>query len=187
MKPARWCWWCFMRPRLALFVVIAFTCVRFRRMRVITWMEAVRVRYGPFTEQFYTWIKLPLLLFFAGVGLNAIGVFMSAVFHLPMNTMLVDSGRGGDAGGVCGRLVGGAGERFCAGVSGDDDHALHGGHGAGPAGNRRVERLVPEGAVASQFHWTELARPELILHLGRWRTCGSNFPTRTTWNGPRCI
>src|SRR5258708_16071355 len=73
----------------ALIVAIAFTCVRFRRMRVITWMEAVRLRYGPFTEQFYTWIKLPLLLFFAGVGLNAVGVFMSAVFKLDINTMLI--------------------------------------------------------------------------------------------------
>lgn len=74
---------------LALCFVFAFTCLRFRRMRVITWMEGVRFRYGPFTEQFYTWIKLPLLLLFAGVGLNAIGVFMSAVFNVPMNTMLI--------------------------------------------------------------------------------------------------
>lgn len=66
-----------------------FTALRFRRMRVITWMEAVRQRYGPFSEQFYTWIKLPLLLLFAGVSLNAIGVFMSAVFHLEMDTMLI--------------------------------------------------------------------------------------------------
>jgi len=68
---------------------MAFTCLRFRRMRVITWMEAVRLRYGAFTEQFYTWIKLPLLLLFAALSLNAIGVFMSAVFGIPMNTMLV--------------------------------------------------------------------------------------------------
>jgi solute:Na+ symporter, SSS family len=68
---------------------MAFTCLRFRRMRVITWMEAVRLRYGAFNEQFYTWIKLPLLLLFAALSLNAIGVFMSAVFNVPMNTMLV--------------------------------------------------------------------------------------------------
>ena len=74
---------------LALCFVIAFTCLRFRRMRVITWMEGVRMRYGPFTEQFYTWIKLPLLLLFSGASLNAIGVFMSAVFNVPMNTMLI--------------------------------------------------------------------------------------------------
>jgi Na+/proline symporter len=73
----------------ALLFALAFTCLRFRRMRVITWMEAVRLRYGPFTEQFYTWIKLPLLLLFAGVSLNAIGVFMSAVFKVDMGTILV--------------------------------------------------------------------------------------------------
>jgi Na+/proline symporter len=74
---------------VALGVAISVTCLRFRRMRVITWMEAVRLRYGAFTEQFYTWIKLPLLLFFAGISLNAIGVFMAAVFHVEMNTVLV--------------------------------------------------------------------------------------------------
>ncbi len=74
---------------LALLFAMAFTALRFRRMRVVTWMEAVRLRYGPFTEQLYTWIKLPLLLLFAGVGLNALGVFMSAVFDVPMNSMLV--------------------------------------------------------------------------------------------------
>ncbi|HWC60337.1 MAG TPA: transporter [Verrucomicrobiae bacterium] len=74
---------------VALCFVLAFTCLRFRRMRVITWMEGVRLRYGPFSEQFYTWIKLPLLLLFSGASLNAIGVFMSAVFNVPMNTMLI--------------------------------------------------------------------------------------------------
>lgn len=77
---------------VALGVAIAVTCVRFRRMRVITWMEAVRLRYGAFTEQFYTWIKLPLLLFFAAISLNAIGVFMAAVFHVDMNHVLVALG-----------------------------------------------------------------------------------------------
>lgn len=74
---------------LALVVAMIWTCVRFRRMRVITWMEAVRARYGPFNEQLYTWIKLPLLLFAAGLGLNAIGVFMAAVFNLHMTPVLI--------------------------------------------------------------------------------------------------
>lgn len=73
----------------ALLVALVWTGLRFRRMRVITWMEAVRLRYGAFTEQFYTWIKLPLLLLFAGISLNAIGIFMAAVFHMEMNTVLV--------------------------------------------------------------------------------------------------
>ena len=74
---------------LALIFAMIWTCIRFRRMRVITWMEAVRARYGPLTEQLYTWIKLPLLLFFAGLGLNAVGVFMAAVFGIHMVPVLI--------------------------------------------------------------------------------------------------
>jgi Na+/proline symporter len=74
---------------VGLVMVMAFTCIRFRRMRVVTWMEAVRLRYGPFTEQFYTCIKLPLLILFAAVSLNAIGIFMSAVFKMDMTTVLI--------------------------------------------------------------------------------------------------
>ncbi len=74
---------------VGLAVVLAYTCVRFRRMRVVTWMEGVRLRFGPFTEQFYAWLKVPLLLFLSGVGLNAIGVFMSSVFHVDMTKTLI--------------------------------------------------------------------------------------------------
>src|SRR5438552_9560746 len=38
---------------LGLILVFAYTCTRFRRMRVVTWMEAVRARFGPGNEQFY--------------------------------------------------------------------------------------------------------------------------------------
>ncbi|HVM61330.1 MAG TPA: transporter [Verrucomicrobiae bacterium] len=74
---------------IALAILMIATCVRFRRMRVITWIEAVRLRYGPFSEQFYTWVMVPVRLFFAGAGLNAIGVFMASVFHVDMNTVLI--------------------------------------------------------------------------------------------------
>lgn len=74
---------------LPLAIILLYTARRFRRLRVVTWMEAVRQRYGRGTEQFYTWIKLPLLLIFSGVGLNAIGVFMSSVFHVPMTPTLI--------------------------------------------------------------------------------------------------
>lgn len=66
----------------ALILVGIYTCVRFRRLRVVTWMEGVRERFGPFTEQFYTWLKVPIQLFFSAMGLMAISVFMAAVFHI---------------------------------------------------------------------------------------------------------
>jgi SSS family solute:Na+ symporter len=73
----------------ALLVVYYYTGRRFRRMRVVTWMEGVRGRYGPATEQFYTWLKVPLTLLLSGVALNAIGVFMSSVFGTGMSPTLV--------------------------------------------------------------------------------------------------
>jgi Na+/proline symporter len=74
---------------LPLFAVLCYTCYRFRRMRTVTAYEAVRLRFGASSQQFYTWIRLPFLLFFGGVGLNAVGVFMSAVFNVDLAQVLV--------------------------------------------------------------------------------------------------
>jgi Na+/proline symporter len=70
-----------------LVMTLFYTCYRFRRMRVVTPMEAVRLRFGAGSQQFYTWIRLPLLFLFGGVGLNSVGTFMSGVFGL--NVILV--------------------------------------------------------------------------------------------------
>ncbi|HUB27065.1 MAG TPA: hypothetical protein VL992_16690 [Tepidisphaeraceae bacterium] len=70
-------------------LLFAYLSVRYRRMRVVTWMEGVRGRYGPFTEKFYTVLKIPLVLLTSGVTLNAVGVFMTAVFHINTNEILV--------------------------------------------------------------------------------------------------
>jgi SSS family solute:Na+ symporter len=84
--------WVYYASVLGYAIVYLFTCTRFRRTRVVTWMEAVRARFGPGSEQFYTWLKVPLGLLFAGVSLNAIGVFMSIVFGMKMNTTLIALG-----------------------------------------------------------------------------------------------
>jgi len=73
-------------PLLFLFF---FTCYRFRRMRVVTPLEAIRIRFGPGTQQFVTWIRLPFLLLFGGVALNTVGVFMSGAFDIPLPTVIV--------------------------------------------------------------------------------------------------
>ena len=65
---------------IPLLVTLFYTCYRFRRMRVVTPIEGVRLRFGPASQQFYTWIRLPLLFLFGGVGLNSVGTFMSGVF-----------------------------------------------------------------------------------------------------------
>ena len=72
----------------ALLVVFAFTCVRFRRLRVVTWMEAVGERFGRTSEQFYTWVKVPVELIKAGIYLMTISVFIAAVLKVPINTVI---------------------------------------------------------------------------------------------------
>lgn len=145
-----------------LLVAIWVTCLRFRRMRVITWMEAVRLRYGPFNEQFYTWVKLPLLLLFSGVSLNAIGVFMSAVFGLSMETMLIVLGIVvtvvAFAGGSWAVLASDFVQAFliititiCTAIM-TLAHDKIGGLGG-----------LLDKVPSAHLHWSELARPELLI------------------------
>ena len=65
---------------------------RFRRMRVITSMEAVFRRFGFGTEQFFTWFSLPMGLFWGGIGLNAVGVFMASVFRMDLTVTILAVG-----------------------------------------------------------------------------------------------
>ena len=73
----------------ALLLILFFTCYRFRRLRVVTPFEAVRLRFGPGMQQFYTWIRLPISVIFACMMLNAVGIFMSAVFGVDLTLTLV--------------------------------------------------------------------------------------------------
>ena len=73
-------------PLLFLFF---FTCYRFRRMRVVTPLEAIRIRFGAGTQQFVTWIRLPFLLLFGGVALNTVGVFMAGAFDQNLQPLVI--------------------------------------------------------------------------------------------------
>lgn len=74
---------------LSLVVVYAFTCERFRRMRVVTYVEAVRRRFGEGTGRLYLWGTMPIALIFAGIQLYAVSVFFAAVFHAPVTHTIV--------------------------------------------------------------------------------------------------
>lgn len=67
---------------IPLLIVFFFTSYRFRRMQVVTPFEAVRLRFGQGTQVFFTWARLPFMLIFGGVALNAVSVFMAAVFQV---------------------------------------------------------------------------------------------------------
>ncbi|MEI8039399.1 MAG: hypothetical protein WCJ14_13510 [Verrucomicrobiota bacterium] len=73
----------------ALLVLLFFTCYRFRRMRVVTPVEAIRLRFGAGTQQFVAWIRLPFLLLFGGVALNTVGIFMSGAFDQDLQPLVL--------------------------------------------------------------------------------------------------
>lgn len=85
---------------LAVFVgnMVAYLCAyfwfarRFRQMRVDTPTEAVRRRFGKGNEQFFTWVIIPLSVISAGIWLNGLGVFASAVFNADINTTIYVTG-----------------------------------------------------------------------------------------------
>jgi len=75
---------------VAFVLVYFFTCFRYRQLRVVTYVEAIRNRFGRLNEQVYVWIQIPLFLLNGSIFLNALGVFISSVFGIDLTlTILV--------------------------------------------------------------------------------------------------
>jgi Na+/proline symporter len=70
-------------------VTYFFLAKKFRQMRVVTVVEAIRKRFGPVNEQVFTWIQVPLRLFYAGLGLYTLAVFTSGAFGLNMLQLMI--------------------------------------------------------------------------------------------------
>jgi Na+/proline symporter len=75
------------------FVVNAlFFAPRVRQLRVVTGIDAIRLRFGRASEQFFTWLQIPFGLLQAGLWLNALGVFFAAVFGVDVTLTIVVTG-----------------------------------------------------------------------------------------------
>ena len=75
---------------VGLAIVFFVTSYRFRQMRVITYGDAIRRRFGVATEQFYVWLQVPVSLVLSSFTLYALGVFLAAVFKTDIGiTILV--------------------------------------------------------------------------------------------------
>ncbi len=73
----------------ALLFMFFFTAARYRQMRVVTAVEAVRDRFGKSNEQVFTWFLIPTSLLWSGVGLYTISVFMSGVFGVSIEVIII--------------------------------------------------------------------------------------------------
>ena len=65
---------------------------RFRQLRVVTSIQAIRTRFGAASEQVFTWLQLPFGLLQAGIWLNSLGVFFAAVFGLDISLTIMATG-----------------------------------------------------------------------------------------------
>ena len=65
---------------------------RFRQMRLVTAMEGVRTRFGKGSEQFFTWLQIPLGILYAAIWLNGLSVFIAAAFNVDLTTTIVVTG-----------------------------------------------------------------------------------------------
>ena len=65
---------------------------KFRQLRVVTGVEAIRQRFGRASEQVFVWLGLPLGLMQAGIWLNSLGVFFAAVFGGDLMLTIVITG-----------------------------------------------------------------------------------------------
>ena len=83
----------FFANALGFFINFLYMAARFRQMRVITPIQGVRARFGKRNEQFFTWLQIPMSTLYAGIWLNGLAVFFSAVFGLDLTlTILVTGG-----------------------------------------------------------------------------------------------
>lgn len=82
----------FFANALGFFINYLYFAPRFRQLRVITPIQAVRQRLGPVNEQFFTWVFIPTNIAYAGIWLNGLAVFLSAVFGFDLTTTIIATG-----------------------------------------------------------------------------------------------
>src|SRR6185369_1472855 len=77
---------------LGFFINYLFFAPRFRQMRVVTSIQAIRARFGKGNEQFFTWVQLPIGVLYAGIWLSGLSIFVSAAFGISLYTTILVTG-----------------------------------------------------------------------------------------------
>ena len=82
----------FLANAFGYFMNWAYFAPKFRQLRVVTAIEAIKKRFGRASEQAFTWGSMPDSIISAGVWLNGLAIFVAAVFNIPMETTIVATG-----------------------------------------------------------------------------------------------
>jgi len=65
---------------------------KFRQLRVVTVIQAVRQRFGSANEQVFTWTSMPNSIINAGIWLNGLAIIASGIFHVDIETTIWATG-----------------------------------------------------------------------------------------------
>ncbi|MBR9728911.1 transporter [Shewanella intestini] len=65
---------------------------KFRQLRVVTVIEAIRMRFGKANEQVFTWTGMPNSVITAGIWLNGLAIIASGIFGFDMTTTIILTG-----------------------------------------------------------------------------------------------
>ncbi|MEK0275471.1 transporter [Vibrio vulnificus] len=77
---------------LGFLVAAAFFAKRYRRLRVETAMEVIRIRFGGVSEQVFTGLSFPITLIACAIWMNGLAAFFSALFAIPVTTTILTMG-----------------------------------------------------------------------------------------------
>lgn len=77
---------------LGFVLAYAWFAPRFRQLRMVTAMDALRQRFGRFNEQFFTWIGFVRALGFAAVWLVGLSIILSTAFGFPPVPVILATG-----------------------------------------------------------------------------------------------
>ncbi|MDN3717282.1 sodium:solute symporter family transporter [Vibrio breoganii] len=61
---------------------------KFRQLRVVTPIDAIRMRFGSKNEQVFTWSSMPNSVISAGIWLNGLAIIASGIFGFDMETTI---------------------------------------------------------------------------------------------------
>lgn len=63
-----------------------------RQMRVTTFPEAIAMRFGEITQDFYAYYEVPIRILYSAMALYGLGIFCSAVFGYDINHVIIACG-----------------------------------------------------------------------------------------------
>jgi len=70
-------------------LLIGFMAAWFRQLRKITPAEVVRERFGPATEQFFSYLNMCMQPIYGSFQLLGLSIFVAAVFQIPLEVMVL--------------------------------------------------------------------------------------------------